>query len=173
MEHLNVKLQVKSLDEAGKFSGLASVYGNVDLGGDVVEPGAFTKSIVDRGGEVPLLFHHDTSQPIGVVKLQDTSAGLMVEGQLVLATVKGAESYALLKARALRGLSIGYSHVKSVMVAGVRRLREVKLHEVSLVSVPMNELALVTAVKADDGDIAEQVQLFRQVLQQCRKDFRF
>ena len=50
MEHLNVKLQVKSLDEAGKFSGLASVYGNVDLGGDVVEPGAFTKAIADRGG---------------------------------------------------------------------------------------------------------------------------
>ena len=57
------------------------------------------------------------------------------------------------------------------MVAGVRRLREVKLHEVSLVSVPMNELALVTAVKAEDAALSEQVQLFRKVLAECRKSF--
>src|SRR5947208_1406679 len=171
MEQLNVRLQVKSLDEAGKFSGLASVYGNVDLGGDVVEPGAFTKAIADRGGEVPLHFAHDLSQPIGVAKLQDTSAGLAVEGQLVLQTAKGAETYALLKARALRGLSIGYRQVKAVMIGGFRHLREVKLHEISLVSIPMNEMALVTAVKSGDSGLAEQVQLFRQLLAQCRKAF--
>src|SRR6266566_5269881 len=61
-----VRLQIKSLDEAGRFVGLASTYGNVDLGGDVVEPGAFQKTITDRGGEVPLLFAHDSRQPIGL-----------------------------------------------------------------------------------------------------------
>jgi hypothetical protein len=57
------------------------------------------------------------------------------------------------------------------VVKGVRSLRELKLFEVSIVVAPMNELAVVTAVKAEDGDMAEQVQLFRQVLTQCRKDF--
>jgi len=170
MEKLSFKFGIKSLDEAGKFSGLASVYGNVDLGGDVVEPGAFTKSIADRGGEVPLHFAHDLSQPIGVAKLTDSSAGLVVDGTLVLQTAKGAESYALLKARALRGLSIGFSETKAVMRGGFRHLREIKLHEISLVSIPMNEMALVSSVKAL-GD--EQVQMFRKILAECRKSFMY
>src|SRR5207245_6481254 len=92
MEQLNVKLQIKSLDEAGRFVGLASTYGNVDLGGDVVEPGAFQKTITDRGGEVPLLWSHDTRQPIGLAKLKDTSMGLSIDGQLVLDVPKAREA---------------------------------------------------------------------------------
>src|SRR5947208_4374520 len=103
MEQLNVRLQVKSLDEQGRFSGLASVYGNVDLGGDVIEPGAFTKSINDSRGAVPLLFSHDLEQPIGLAKLHDSAVGLAVEGELVLETVKGAETYALLRKGVLKG----------------------------------------------------------------------
>ncbi|MGH9503827.1 MAG: HK97 family phage prohead protease [Terriglobales bacterium] len=171
MEQLNCRLEIKSLDAEGKFTGLASVYGNVDLGGDVVQPGAFQKTIADRGGEVPLLFAHDMRQPIGLAKLQDTARGLAVDGQLVLDVPKAKEAYSLLKARVLRGLSIGYDAVKSDIVGGVRHLKELKLFEVSIVVVPMNEMATVTAVKSEDV-LGEQVRLFRQVLAESRKAFR-
>jgi HK97 family phage prohead protease len=171
MEQLNCKLQVKSLDEQGRFSGLASTYLNVDLGGDIVMPGAFTKTLQSRGGEVPLLFAHDMRQPIGLGKLTDTAAGLQIEGQLVLADVpKAREAYSLLKAKVLRGLSIGYDTVKSDVVNGARRLLELKLFEVSLVTVAMNELATVASVKGESG-FADLYQL-REMIRQCREGWR-
>jgi uncharacterized protein len=156
----DLKLFIKALDDdAGTFTGLASVYGNVDLGGDVVEPGAFAKSLADRGGEVPILWQHDPAQPIGVGKLKDTERGLQVDGELVLdmPTAKGA--YAMLKKRVIRGLSIGFEIVKSKVVNGVRHLIEIKLHEVSLVTFPMNELAQVSAVKAEPDYAAIAAEL--------------
>jgi HK97 family phage prohead protease len=96
------------------------VYGNVDLGGDVVMPGAFTKSLQDRGGEVPVLFAHDMRQPVGLGKLMDTASGLQIEGQLVLSVGKAKEAYDLLKAKVLRGLSIGYDAVKTDFANGAR-----------------------------------------------------
>jgi uncharacterized protein len=165
------KLQIKSLDEAGKFSGLASVYGNVDLGGDVVMPGAFAKSLADRGHEIPILFQHDMRQPVGLGKLKDTSQGLEIQGQLVLEVAKAREAYSLLKARVLRGLSFGYDTVKSDIQAGVRYLRELKLYEVSLVTVPMNELATVTAVKTSESSMNWQIEQFRTLLEQCKGRF--
>jgi uncharacterized protein len=98
------------------------------------------------------------------------SAGLGVDGELVLETVKGRETYALLRRGAVRGLSIGYTHVKSIMQGGVKRIRELKLHEISLVPLPMNPLALVSDVKAHGED---QVKFFLETLRQCRKDFTF
>jgi HK97 family phage prohead protease len=172
MEQLNCKFQIKSLDEAGKFSGLASTYGNVDLGGDVVVPGAFQKTLLDRGGEVPILFAHDSRQPVGLGTLKDTAAGLAVEGQLVLSVGKAKEAYDLLKAKVLRGLSIGYDAIKSDYKDGVRYLRELKLFEVSLVVMPMNELATVSAVKADDAHLEEQLRQFRETLAAARKAWR-
>jgi uncharacterized protein len=159
------------LDVQGRFTGLASVYGNMDLGGDVVEPGAFAKTIQDRGGEVPLLFAHDTRQPIGLAKLRDTNLGLLIEGELVLDVPKARETYTLLKHKVLRGLSIGYDLIKSDIVNGVRRLRELKLFEVSVVVVPMNELATVTAVKAESFAFSEDTlsQSHMVYTLQCRR----
>lgn len=165
------RFQIKSLNEQGQFSGLASVYGNVDLGGDVVVPGAFQKTLADRGGEVPILFAHDTRQPVGLGKLKDTASGLLIEGQLILDVPKAREAYSLLKARVLKGLSIGYDTVKSDIKEGVRYLRELKLFEISLVTVPMNEQALVTSVKAEDRQLDWQIRKFRELLQECRESF--
>ena len=171
MQTLTAKFEVKSITDAGNFQGLASVYGNVDLGGDVVMPGAFTKTIQSRGGEVPLLFAHDMKQPIGLGKLTDTAAGLQIDGQLVLSVGKAKEAYDLLKARVLKGLSIGYDTIKSDVVNGIRRLQELKLFEVSLVTVPMNELATVSSVKTD-GNLAWQLEKFHNLVRQCREGWR-
>ena len=171
MEQLNCRLQIKSLDEQGRFAGLASTYGNVDLGGDVVEPGAFQKTIADRGGEVPLLFAHDSRQPIGLASLKDTGMGLAIDGQLILQVPKARETYELLKARVLRGLSIGYDSVKSDVIRGVRHLRELKLFEVSVVTFPMNERATVSSVKNLNA-LPEEIRAFCGVIAECRKALR-
>jgi len=156
-------LDLKQVDEAaGTFEGELSVYGVVDLGGDSVERGAFNKSIAERGAEIPLLWQHDTKQPIGILELQDTPTALKVQGRLVLAVERAREALALMKAGALRGMSIGYEAKQSVMDGKIRRLKEIKLFEGSLVTFPMLELAQVdlSSVKASgepgdfDGDLS-------------------
>jgi Escherichia/Staphylococcus phage prohead protease len=170
MQNRAFKFELKGVSDEGVFTGLASVFGNVDLGFDVVEPGAFTRTLAHKGGEVPILFAHDTRQPIGLGKLQETAKGLEITGELVMETAKGKEVFALMKKGVLRGLSIGYDVVKDTIANGVRHLQELKLYEVSVVTFPMNELATVTSVKTEDIE-AGQIQAFRETLAFCTKSF--
>jgi HK97 family phage prohead protease len=147
-----MKFEVKEiLGDAGEFIGLASVFGNVDAGGDLVEHGAFTKTLADKNGEVPILWAHDAAAIVGIGRLRETQQGLEVHGQLVLdSNDVGQRAYSLLKAGAVKGLSIGYDVARSLVKDGVRHLKELKLYEVSLTAFPMNAQATVTAVKAVD-----------------------
>lgn len=149
MDTLNLK--IKSVDEGdqGTFEGYLSVFGNVDLGGDVVEKGAFDKTLQERG-TFPLLWQHDHKSPIGTLDAETNDRGLRVRGKLLLSVAKAREAYDLLKAGIVKGLSIGYEAVKADHKDGIRRLREVKLHEGSLVTFAMNPLATVEAVKGDE-----------------------
>ena len=167
MQHNAFRFEVKTVDESGSFTGLASTYGNIDQGGDVVEPGAFNRTLQNAKGPWPVLAGHDPAEQIGYAELSDSAHGLKVSGQLVLHTEKARQSYELMKAKALRGLSIGYDTIKSVMKDGVRHLQELKLYEISVTPFPMNELATVTAVKSDDGDA---VARFRKTLEFCTKE---
>lgn len=151
MEKARFNLKVKAVDETGKFTGIGAVYGNVDLGGDKILPGAFTKTLV-AGNQLPLLWQHNPSDPIGTVKVTDTSQGLMVEGQLLLSDPTAAKAYSFLKAGIIKGLSIGYDTVKAAWVDDIRELRELKLWELSVVTFPMNESATVTGIKAMSDD---------------------
>ncbi len=169
MQNRQVKLEIKSLTDQGVFSGMASVFGNLDLGGDVVEPGAFTRTLSHKGGEVPILFSHDTAQPIGLGKLKEGPRGLEINGELVMESPKAREVYALMKKGVLKGLSIGYDVVRDTVINGVRHLQELKLFEVSVVCFPMNEQATVTSLKT----AAEtQIQSFRTTLRECKRTFR-
>ena len=58
---------LKSVEADGTFSGYASLFGEVDLGNDLVMPGAFRDSLRTRGAQgIKLLFQHDPNEPIGV-----------------------------------------------------------------------------------------------------------
>jgi Escherichia/Staphylococcus phage prohead protease len=164
------RFEIKSLEADGSFTGLAAVYGNVDLGNDVIEPGAFQKTLADKGGEVPILWQHDQREPIGLGKLTDSSHGLIVKGELALESPVAQKAYGLLKRGVLKGLSIGYDDVKSKVVNGVRRIGEMKLWEVSLVTFGMNPLAQVTGVKSLE-DVGGEIRAFRELLCECRKGF--
>lgn len=142
--------ELKSVSEDGTFIGLASTYGNKDLGGDIVDKGAFTKTLSERGAEVPILWQHDQKVPIGKGTLSDTPSGLQITGKLSLGTTKGREAYELMKDEVIDGLSIGYDVVKQKHAEGARHLQELKLYEVSVVTFPMNEDAQVSSVKRFD-----------------------
>src|SRR5258705_12593407 len=104
------ELDVKTIADDGTFTGYASLFGVTDLGGDSVQPGAFTKSLKSKpAAKIKMLRGHDTSEPIGVwASMEEDARGLKATGRLILTTVKGRETYELLKAGALDGLSIGY-----------------------------------------------------------------
>ena len=137
-------------DEDGTFEGYASVFDVVDLGMDVVAPGAFAKSL-GSGRKVKMLWQHSMSDPIGVWdEIREDQRGLYVKGRLLKEVQKGREAMALLKAGAIDGMSIGYRTIEAMAEAGgrVRKLMEVELHEISVVSNPMLPEARVTAIKS-------------------------
>lgn len=133
----------------GVFEGYASVFGVVDQGMDMVERGAFAKSLARR--QVKMLWQHDTSQPIGVWEdVHEDERGLFVRGRLLPDVAKGAEALALLKAGALDSMSIGYRTIEAASEGDgrVRKLLEVELYEISLVTFPMLPDAKITSVKS-------------------------
>lgn len=154
LEFKSVRFEIKELSEAGSFTGVASVYGNKDLGNDVMEKGAFTKTIAERGGKVRLMDSHKTR--IGIAEVKDTSYGLETKGVINLEKQSGQDVYSDLKFYQQHGLpmglSIGYQTVKADAPAqtsdGARHLKEVSLWEVTVTEFPMNTEAQVTAVKS-------------------------
>jgi len=148
------------------FAGYGAVFGNVDAGGDMIEPGAFAQFLADaKAGKQDwpaMMSQHGgmglTSEdmtPIGVwTDFSEDGIGLKVEGTLA-DTVRGVEMYKLMKMEprpAINGLSIGYIAKESIPRSGPdeprRRLKRIDLVEVSPVTRPMNGKARVTSVKS-------------------------
>lgn len=182
---LGVPFEVKfAPDEAaaGSFEGYGAVFGNIDSHGDVIEPGAFAKSLLDREragrGLPPMYKMHgavtgNRNDPVGIWEAMSEDAnGLHVKGRLVgLDTEQGKWTYAQMREGALKGLSIGYR----VPPAGSRRgsgkagepqryIKTALLREVSLVDDPSNVLARVYSAKSTDEDSqmwADQIKTIR------------
>ena len=160
----------------GTFEGYGSVFGNKDLGNDVIEVGAFTKSLKSRKPQsVKLLYQHKSDMPIGVFdEIKEDEHGLVVKGRLALKTQAGAEAYELLKMGALDGLSIGFKvnpeQVSYDRRANKRIIKEVDLMEVSLVTFPMNPQALVRSVKGQEISIREWEKGMRDAFNLSRSE---
>lgn len=146
-----IELEAKAVGDDGLFHGYASLFGVEDLGKDIVQPGAFAKSLKARpAARIKMLREHDTANPIGVWdEVAEDGKGLRVKGRLILDTVLGRETHSLLKAGALDQLSIGYRTKASRMdrTKGTRLLDEVDLHEISIVTFAMLPSATVSSVK--------------------------
>lgn len=125
----------------GIFRGYASLFGVTDLTGDMMMPGAFSATLARRGvAAVKLLYQHDPAQPIGRwLDIRETERGLAVTGQILTDTAKGRDVFALIETGILDGLSIGFRTVRARTDAkgGVRRVAEVDLWEISVVTFPM------------------------------------
>jgi hypothetical protein len=147
---LTVSLEIKSLSDR-EFDGHGSIFGNVDLGGDIVLPGAFKRSLAQhrKEGSLPQMFWmHDPSRVPGKwLSMSEDEDGLAVKGVLA-PTDLGNEIHTLLKMDAVRGLSIGYvTQDQDFDKEGNRLIKEADLWEVSVVSLPMNPLAQIAHVK--------------------------
>ena len=144
-------LELAGIAGDGTFSGYASVFGEVDLGRDRIERGAFLSSLVERGATgVRMLYQHDPNEPIGAWKtIREDSRGLYVEGVLADGVSRAREVHQLLKNGALDGLSIGFRTVRAKTDAksGVRRILEADLWEISVVTFPMLPSARVQNIK--------------------------
>jgi HK97 family phage prohead protease len=171
-EKMTVPLELKELTEAGEFIGIASPYGNKDLGNDIVERGAFTKTIAERGKKVRLMDSHTTR--VGIAEVSETASALEAKGKLNLDKQAGRDVHSDLKfyqAQGLpMGLSIGYKTVKADMDdKGIRHLKEVMLFEVSVTEIPMNEEALITSVKDTNGFLETAILSAREEIKAGRR----
>lgn len=141
----------------GSFTGYASVFSNVDLGRDVVEPGAFSKSLREKSpGDIAMLWGHDMrGVPIGKwTHFEEDARGLKASGQLLMDIGKARDVYAAMHGGVVKGLSIGFMIPpggSEMDRNGVRRIKSVDLLEVSVVTFPMNPRAKVSGIKAADG----------------------
>jgi HK97 family phage prohead protease len=140
-----------SLGQDGAIEGYASLFGEIDKARDMVMPGAFAQTLKQRGlRKIPMLFQHDPSEPVGVwLDIAEDFRGLKARGRLIPDVLRARELLALLKAGALDGLSIGYRTVRGQIdpKTRVRRLYQVDLWEISIVTFPLLNGARVSAVK--------------------------
>jgi HK97 family phage prohead protease len=151
MNELDFPLDVKGITDDGEIEGLAVGYGNMDHGGDVVLPGAITASLAGRKS-LPMLLYHDQKRPIGVWhSWRETPQGLLVKGRFSKTTA-GREAQEDARAEALSGLSMGFKTIKQRFEGKARQLIELALHEISLVTIPMNDRTRITSVKDITGD---------------------
>lgn len=152
-------MALKEVGEDGSFTGYGSVFGNADSYGEIVEPGAFAASLKAhaKAKTMPMmLWQHDTWQPIGVWdEMEEDDKGLRCSGRLLLGVKQADEAHIMLKAGAIRGLSIGYRELAAEPDGNNRRLKKLDLREVSIVSFPANDKATIQTVKSilEGGDL--------------------
>lgn len=147
-----VRFDLESTDEkTGEFSGYAAVFGNVDDGCDVIEKGAFAKTIQADFGRIKILaLHNGNWLPVGKpLELREDEHGLFMRGK-ISDTSMGRDIMTLLRDGVLGELSIGYDAVSFDYDSetGIRTLKEIKLWEVSIVTWAMNEQATIDDVKS-------------------------
>lgn len=146
-------------EEEGIFSGYGAVFGNVDSGGDIIEHGAFTKTLAKGWERVKILaLHNDGILPIGrPIELREDESGLYLKAK-ISDTTTGRDVKTLIKDGVLFELSIGYEPIVFDFDENqIRHLKEVDLFEISVVTWAMNAQALITDYKSLDTEIKEAV----------------
>ena len=137
--------------EEGTIEGYASIFDIEDQGGDTVERGAFVRSLQDTPATaVKLLWQHDPNEPIGtILELTEDARGLRMRARINPAISKGADVLEMVRSGAVDGLSIGYRTVDSRRNEDdfTRKLIEVELWEVSVVTFPMHRQSRVSGFK--------------------------
>ena len=165
------EFKLDEVNEEGVFLGYAAVFGNVDLGDDIIEKGAFVKSLKETGPAIPILDHHNPAKQIGWnLEAREDERGLFVKGELNLGVQAAREKHALMKQAkevgGRTGLSIGFQTMNEEPDKDdirIRHLTEIKLLEYSIVTFPMNEEAGVSDVKHRQRQ-AEVMQAIKELI---------
>ena len=180
MKNLTGPVSVKAIgdDDSGLFQAYASVFNNIDSYGDMVIPGAFAKTLKDDFGKdgsgVPLYWRHRMDDPFmnlgATISAKEDDHGLLIEGLLDLETPAAAQTYKLLKTGRVSQMSFAYDVDEGAWVdrkpeegGSYYELRQLTLHEVSVVPVGANQETEVLAVKSAVDAVAREVKLGREV----------
>lgn len=162
-------------DSTGVFTGYAAVWDDlVPSYREVVRKGAFRRSLGEhrKAGTRPImLWAHDPSEIVGTwTELVEDERGLKATGQLLQETRRGAEALALLKAKALNGLSIGFNVRKEERGPnGLRVITDVDLLEISLTAFPAMPAARVQNVR-EASAAAAVLDALRRASRSLNKD---
>ena len=155
MERKTVHFECKGVDlEDGTFTGYASTWTREpDAYGDVVDQGAFRKTIKEQKDRIKILWNHHFDEPIGKpIELSEDATGLLVKGKLVLGVQRAREVLELMRAGVINEMSIGFDTIAEKFVGDgrdrVRHLKELRLYDVSPVTFAANPSAMILDVKA-------------------------
>ncbi len=161
LAHIDAPAALASLN-ANEFEGYASLFGVPDGAGDVMAPGAFAKSLRERGlDRIRMLYQHFAHEPIGVwEEIREDARGLYVRGRLTTDIERGRDVLALLKDGALNGLSVGFKtqRARRDPASGGRVLMEVELWEISVVTFPLLDGSAVTAIGTKAAPLPEIIR---------------
>lgn len=164
----NFEILEHKADDNGNLviTGLGAAFDNIDSYNDVIQKGAFAKTLVDRKGRIAFAYQHDLRQPIGkILDAKETDGGLWLE-VMISASEKGIQTK--VKEGILNEMSIGYVTINSRNETRgeveVKILTEVKLYEVSLVTVAANPLAVVETMKSEEKQDYLKDQFDRVIL---------
>ena len=136
-------------EKAGIVKGYASVFNNVDSDNDIIKSGAYKKTIAENGRRVKYLYQHDMDKPIGkMVNLEEDDKGLVFEAEIAK-TQLGMDVIELIKAGVITENSVCILPIQKEMVNGRREINEVKLYEVSAVTLAANDQAMILDVKGN------------------------
>jgi len=162
--------ELKDVDEkTGIVTGYASIFGNLDSDNEIVMPGAFKKSLEERGPgsakpRIKHLWQHSSWEPIGIpIVLKEDSKGLYFESQF------GKDSFSQDKLqlhidKIITELSIGYNVIRSEDIRDEvtferisRKLFELKLWEYSSVTWGANSLTEIISAKGESKDVIDNL----------------
>ena len=161
-----IDLDIRAADDVPGFSGYASTFWAADSYWTAMAPGAFKKTIRERGDRLPVLWQHEPWTPVGKHRaIKEDKTGLFVDVELVDDGADGTTTLKRLRGGIPLGMSFGFQTIKdrsaedddpidlSQLPKGItkdeiRVITEVKLWETSVVTFPANEAAMISAVRS-------------------------
>lgn len=174
MQYKSSKFEIKAASD-NTIEGYAAFFGNVDSYGDVIEQGAFTKTLKENANRVKVLWQHNTNEPIGKpLAMEQDSTGLYIKAKISMTDV-GRKAMELMRDGVIDEMSIGYDVIKDDFKKGNRMLKELRLWEFSPVTFAANEKTKITSAKnfsdllydiksADVGEIKNAIERLNELL---------
>lgn len=174
------KFEIKASAE-NTIEGYAAYFGNVDSYGDIIEQGAFTKTLKENNNRVKVLWQHNTNEPIGKpIQMEQDSKGLYIKAKISMTDV-GRKAMELMRDGVIDEMSIGYDIIKDEFKGKNRMLKELRLWEFSPVTFAANEKARITSAKnfsdllydikhADKNEIINAITKLNELLASLEPD---
>ena len=136
-------------EKAGVIKGYGSYFGNKDSDNDVIMKGAYKKTIAENGERVKYLYQHDMNQPIGkMTELYEDEKGLVFVAEIAK-TQLGKDVVELMKSGVITENSVGIMPMQKNNKGDYREITEVKLYEISAVTLAANDQAKILDVKGN------------------------